>query len=61
MDSSPHSASSVSDEFGTSLPVEQEGDVAGEEEHIHLPNPSFWPIFLTIAIALTVGGMIFWS
>jgi len=61
MDSSPHSASSVSDEFGTSLPVEQEGDVAGEEEHIHLPNPSFWPIFLTIAIALTVGGLIFWS
>ncbi len=61
MDSSPQSASSISDEFGTSLPVEQEGDVEGVEEHVHLPNPSFWPILLTIAIALTVGGLIFWS
>jgi hypothetical protein len=61
MDSSPQGTSSVSDEFGTTLPVEQEGDVAGVEEHIHLPNPSFWPILLTIAIALTVGGLIFWS
>jgi len=61
MDSSPQGTSSVSDEFEATLSVEQEGHVAGEEEHIHLPNPSFWPILLTVAIALTVGGLIFWS
>src|SRR5205823_639878 len=42
--------------------TEHEAELAeGEEGHIHLPNPSFWPILLTIAIALTVGGLIFWS
>jgi osmotically-inducible protein OsmY len=42
--------------------TEHETELAeGEEGHIHLPNPSFWPIFLTVAIALTVGGLIFWS
>lgn len=35
--------------------------VAGEEGHVHLPNPSFWPILLSVAIALTVGGLIFWA
>jgi osmotically-inducible protein OsmY len=33
----------------------------GEEGHIHLPSPSFWPILLSVAIALTVGGLILWS
>ena len=59
MDSSPQSASSMSDELGTTLPVEHEGDVAAEEEHVHLPNPSFWPILLSIAIAVAIGGFIF--
>src|SRR5713101_5319435 len=58
MDSSPHSASSISDEFGITLPVEQEGDVVEAEEHVHLPNPSYWPILLSIAIAVAVGGLI---
>jgi hypothetical protein len=59
MDSSPQSVSSISDELRTTLPVEQEGDVVGGEEHIHLPNPSFWPVLLSVAIAVAIGGFIF--
>ena len=59
MDSSPQSASSISDEFTTSLPVGQDGDVEEAEPHVHLPNPSYWPILLSVAIAVTVGGLLF--
>src|SRR5437868_14144423 len=42
--------------------TEHEAELAeGEEGHVHLPNPSFWPILLSVAIALTVGGLILWS
>ncbi len=33
-----------------------EGEV---EHHIHMPNPSFWPFVLSVAIAVTVGGLLF--
>src|SRR2546421_10607219 len=33
-----------------------EGEV---EHHIHMPNPSFWPLILSVAIALTIGGLLF--
>src|SRR5690348_14184291 len=59
MDSSPQSTSSISDEFTTSLPVGQEGSVEEEESHVHLPNPSYWPILLSVAIAITVSGLLF--
>jgi hypothetical protein len=29
----------------------------GEEEHIHLPGPSYWPILLAAAMALTMVGL----
>ena len=29
-----------------------------EEEHIHLPGPSYWPILLASAIALTLVGLL---
>src|SRR5690349_9200268 len=61
MDSPPQSGSSISDEFGTSLPVQEKDDPAVAEDHVHLPNPRYRPVLLTIAIALTVGGLIFWS
>jgi len=35
--------------------------LAGEEGHVHLPNPSFWPILLSVAIALFISGLLFWS
>src|SRR5690349_15994110 len=42
--------------------TEQEAELAeGEEGHVHLPNPSFWPILLSVAIAFTVAGLILWS
>ncbi|HEU5368055.1 MAG TPA: cytochrome c oxidase subunit 4 [Ktedonobacterales bacterium] len=28
-----------------------------EEEHIHLPGPSYWPILLAAAMALTMIGL----
>ncbi len=59
MDSSPQSASSISDEFRTSLPAQQEGEEA--EPHIHMPNPSYWPLLLSLAIAVAIGGFLFIS
>ena len=62
MDRSPQSASSISDEFNVSLPAQrEEGDVEEAEPHIHMPNPSYWPLLLSIAIALTLGGLLFVS
>ncbi len=29
-----------------------------QDEHIHLPGPSYWPILLAASIALTMGGLI---
>ncbi|HEY7350702.1 MAG TPA: cytochrome c oxidase subunit 4 [Ktedonobacterales bacterium] len=29
-----------------------------EEEHIHLPGPSYWPILLAAAMALTMVGLL---
>ncbi len=43
-------------------PVEDQGifDLAAEEEgHIHLPNPSFWPIILSAALLLCMVGFLF--
>ena len=28
-----------------------------EEEHIHLPGPSYWPILLAAAVAFTMVGL----
>ena len=62
MDSSPQSASFSLDELNAIL-LEQreEGREEEEEPHIHLPNPSYWPILLGLAIAITVSGIIFIS
>jgi len=43
-------------------PAEDQGifDLAVEEEgHIHLPNPSFWPIILSAALLLCMVGFLF--
>ena len=58
MDGSSQRASYTPDEANASL-LEQHVD--GEEEvspHIHLPNPSYWPIVLGLAVAVTVGGLV---
>jgi hypothetical protein len=59
MDSSPQSASYTPQEANASL-LEQHVD--GHEEvaapHIHLPNPSYWPALLSVAVAVTIGGLV---
>ncbi|HEX9131277.1 MAG TPA: cytochrome c oxidase subunit 4 [Ktedonobacteraceae bacterium] len=62
MDSSPQSASFTPDESNASL-LEQreEGEEEEEKPHIHLPNPSYWPILLSLGVAITISGIIFVS
>jgi hypothetical protein len=62
MDSSPQSASFTPDESTASL-LEQrkEGEEEEEKPHIHLPNPSYWPILLSLAVAITISSIIFIS
>ncbi len=62
MDSSLHSAQLAEDEVTPSLAPHHDGtaeEVAEEEHHIHLPGPSFWPILLSVAILVTVCGLMF--
>ena len=61
MDSSPQSASSISDEFKVSALALQEGEGEEAEPHIHMPNPSYWPLLLSVAIAVAIGGFLFIS
>src|SRR5690349_1696165 len=57
MEASLHSAGLTVDELRTSQEVHQE--VGEEEHHIHLPNPSFWPLILGAAILVEVVGLLF--
>jgi hypothetical protein len=59
MDSSLHSANLTADEVKATL--EMHGETASEEEehHVHLPNPSFWPLILSLAIIITITGLLF--
>ena len=65
MDSSLQNASNLTtEEVSTSLAENEgiEGNAEGhgaEEHHIHLPNPSLWPLLLSGAILLAVSGIIF--
>src|ERR1700730_12345803 len=58
MDTSLHRANLTEDE-STSLQTNQEERVEEEEHHIHLPNPSLWPLILTVAIMITATGLLF--
>src|SRR5579864_2119235 len=60
MENSPQRVGSTSDEFSTTLSISPEEDT-GEVEaqpHIHLPNPSYWPILLGAAIAIAMLGLL---
>jgi hypothetical protein len=46
-------------ESGLSQSLFTDQETAGEEHHIHLPKPSLWPILLSIAITVTVIGLLF--
>jgi osmotically-inducible protein OsmY len=50
----------TADEMTAPILTEHPAELAGGEEgHIHLPNPSFWPVLLSLAIAVAIGGFIF--
>ncbi len=60
MDGSSQSASYTPEETNASL-LEQQVEGEHEEEathHIHLPNPSYWPILLGAAIGITMIGLL---
>jgi hypothetical protein len=57
MDTTLHSADLTVDTLGHSQAIDQEREEA--EQHIHLPNPSHWPILLSVAIAIEVTGLLF--
>ena len=54
------SANLTADELNTSTVAAAEELGEGEvEHHIHMPNPSLWPLILSVAIAVTMGGLLF--
>jgi hypothetical protein len=59
MDSSLQSTHTTTDEINASLAVDHAGAEAEEEHHVHLPNPSLWPLILSAAILLGVAGLLF--
>ena len=65
METPLQSASLTADELSASIAAEHEVEYGADEEeghgHAHLPVPSLWPLISTVAIALTVGGLIFWT
>lgn len=59
MDSSLHSSHMAADKLNTSPTALQAEAEEEEEHHVHLPNPSLWPLILTVAILVTVAGLLF--
>ena len=55
------SLQSTQDGHGTLVePGYETEEHGGEgEEHIHLPNPSYWPILVSVAILIAFGGLLF--
>ena len=58
MDTSLQRANLTAEEVNASLTAHNE-EPAEEEHHIHLPNPSLWPLLLSGAILLAVIGILF--
>lgn len=57
METSLQSVNLTADDLARSFELNQ----AAEEEaarYIHLPNPSFWPLILSVAILVTVAGLL---
>jgi hypothetical protein len=60
MDTSLQNTSLTEDELTMPAQAVQEAEQAeGEEAHIHLPNGSFWPIIVGVAILVTMVGFVF--
>lgn len=59
MDSSLQSANLTAEETEESLEHKDMTHGEGEEPHIHLPNPSLWPLILSAAVILVLTGLLF--
>jgi hypothetical protein len=60
MDSSLRSTNLTADDLSTSLQEHHEVVESAEgEHHVHLPNPSLWPFILSIALVVTLSGVLF--
>src|SRR5436305_11162676 len=57
MDTTLHVAGLAVNDLSQSLTISQEVDEA--EHHIHLPNPSLWPLILGATILVEVTGLLF--
>ena len=49
----------TADEMAMPAVVTGEDEHGAEEVHIHLPNPSLWPLILAVAIAILIVGLLF--
>ena len=61
MDTSSQRASSLPDKYALTLSVQHEGDMEEAEAHIHMPNGSYWPLFVGLAVTITMIGLLFVS
>ncbi|QBD77766.1 hypothetical protein EPA93_17905 [Ktedonosporobacter rubrisoli] len=59
MDSSLQSANLATDEVNVLSTNHEETGSEEEEHHIHLPNPSIWPLILSAAILMVIVGLLF--
>ncbi len=57
MDTTLHSVGLAVDNLEQSAAISQEVEEA--EHHIHLPNPSYWPLILGAAVLVEVTGLLF--
>ncbi len=56
METSLQNASLTASQLDDSLAT---GQIAEEQHHIHLPNPSLWPFILSVALVVTLSGVLF--
>ncbi len=60
MDSSLQSAHSAVEDLKNSALIEElAAEESADEHHIHLPNPSLWPLVVGVGILLTITGLLF--
>jgi hypothetical protein len=60
MDATLQGANLTADELNVSLSSHADAEEREQEEHhIHMPGPSYWPIILSVAILITVIGLLF--
>jgi hypothetical protein len=60
METSLYSTNTTVNDITNSLTIHEIYQEVGEgEHHIHLPGPSYWPLLLSVAILVTVTGLLF--